>query len=91
MQSHLPSKPIEETVRAVLGSDRVKSVICRELENDDGLRVLRVRVVYDGRQAITLEEMDEIVDDAWSQIGEPDVVPVFDFQADTDNEFLAAE
>lgn len=83
---------IETAVHAVLGVDRVRSIEWRDMENDDGLRLLRVCVVYDAHQNPSQSEMDEIVDEAWSSIlNDLDSVPIIDFQADTDHEFLAAE
>ncbi|MCB1365839.1 MAG: hypothetical protein KDK02_17120 [Rhodobacteraceae bacterium] len=83
---------IYTAVHAVLGDDRVRSIEWREMENDNGLRLLRVCVVYDGCRSPSQSEMDEIVDQAWSSVlNDLDSIPIIDFQADTDNEFLAAE
>jgi len=83
---------IENVVRDILGSDRVRSVETRSVVNDDGGRILRIRVVYDAERGVTVTEMDKIQDATWPEAdSEQEAIPVFDFQEDTDHGFLAAE
>ena len=83
---------IEEIVRDVLGIARARSTDGYLAVNHDGNKILRVLVVYDAAKPITVDEMDSIVDRAWDSLAEKaGVVPVFDFRADSGNDFLAAE
>lgn len=82
---------IRSTVQKVLGEDRVVSVKTRSSVNDDGVRILRVEVVYDAQRPLSVDEMDRIVDEAWSTQALDQPTPIFDFREDTDRGFVPAE
>ncbi|WP_284165242.1 hypothetical protein [Frigidibacter sp. SD6-1] len=87
----IDAQAIERAVHDALGAIRVRSVSSELRTNDDGAAIVRVRVVYDASQGMSVEDMDRTADAIWSQNDGAAPFPVIDFQADTDREFLAAE
>ena len=82
----------ESTVRKILGEDRVTGVDWYVKTNFDGLEVLRVRVRYDSRMPLSVDDMTRVIEALIADMPNLDApFPVVDFQADTDNEPVAAE
>jgi len=86
------SEKIDEAVRRVFGSARVRDVSCQFSTNDDGAAIAWVRVTYDATSAPSVEEMQRVSDAIWPQDLSPGVpLPVIDFVADNDFVSTAAE
>lgn len=82
----------ETRVREVLGADRVTGVDWYVKTNFDGLEILRVNVRYDASRPLSVDEMTKVIDALIADMPNIDApFPVIDFQADTDNEPIAAE
>ena len=82
----------EKRVRETLGADRVTGVDWYVKTNFDGLEVLRVCVRYDSTRPLSVDDMTRVVDALIADMPNIDApFPVVDFQADTDNEPVAAE
>lgn len=86
------NREIETLIREHLGPDRLRSVSVHLAENEDGAEIAWIRVIYDAASGLTVDEMDRIVDDLWDhKTLSESVLPVVDFQGDSDGESFAAE
>lgn len=83
---------VESAVIDTLGEARTKSVAVRLFINADGEEVTLVKVVYDALEGLSIEEMNLVHENIWSEEG-PSIAPfpVIDFQEDSDLSGIAAE
>jgi len=86
------SEKLYEIASNILGNHRVLSVESKLEENRDGNKVILVKIIYTEKDGLTVDEMDRVLDAIWSdENAETTAFPVIDFQADSDEEPVAAE